>query len=446
MVRHGMVRGKVEAAQPPRFGMSTPQNHLAPSICRRTEAWPSRINPKRQFQNITFNLSALRHFNNSEAACALNPPPQSTQGHKEQGTMKKLKTVVMAACLVAGLLTKAQNAPSVDSVKQKAEAGDAMAQAQYASMLQFGQGVEKNEVEALKWYQKAAEAGNAYAQANMGVFCQTGGGGMAKDISKAAEWFEKAANQGNTHAQFYLARLYENGNGVEKNINKAAELYGKAANGGMPIAQHIYAMMLSQGEGVDRNVDEALKWAEKAAAAGEGRASKLIPTLKKMKEMDDKTPKSLLGVEFGAKIETWKEHSNYNVQKSDDGMSSKIIAKPSRTFRRFSPVKSLYISGTITSHRVYKFYWPSEDFDGDSAQKDMKEEAVKTCEVIAKKFGGEFKQIDDAYVVTIGWLKVVIKTGFMDMNMTVTNTMLEDLAKKEYKALKDAEGDGSDAL
>ncbi len=357
-----------------------------------------------------------------------------------------MKTVVMAACLVVGLLTKAQSAPSADSVKQKAEAGDAMAQAQYASMLHFGQGVEKNEAEALKWYQKAAEAGNAYAQAYMGVSCQTGGGGMAKDLAKAAEWFEKAAKQGNAHAQFYLARLYEGGNGVEKNINKAAELYGKAANGGMPTAQFAYALNLSRGEGVERNVDEALKWAEKAAAAGEGRASKLVTLLKEMKEMDDKTPKSLLGVEFGAKIETWKEHSNYDVQKSDDGMSSKIIAKPLRIFRRFSPSKSLYISGTISSHKVYKFYWPSESFKGDSAQKDMKEEAIKTCEVIAKKFNGEFKQVNGAYEVTIGWLKVVIKTGFMDMNMTVTNTMLEDLAKREYKALKDAAGDGSDVL
>ena len=55
VVRHGKVQDTVEAVQPPRFGMSTPQNHLAPSIYRRTETWPSRINLKRQFPNITFN-------------------------------------------------------------------------------------------------------------------------------------------------------------------------------------------------------------------------------------------------------------------------------------------------------------------------------------------------------------------------------------------------------
>lgn len=336
--------------------------------------------------------------------------------------------------------------PDVNKIKTDAESGNAVAQAQYAQMLQTGNGVEKNEAEAAKWYQKAADAGNDYAQVNLGVFYQTGGCGMQKDIVKAVEWYEKASAQGNAYAQYYLARLYENGVGVKKDMKKAVELYGKAANGGMANAMFTYALKLGLGDGVDANVEEALKWAEKAVTSGEKRAPKLVSSLKEMKAFLDKTPKSLLGVEFGVKIEEWKARSNYNVEKSDDGMSTRIIAKPSKTFRRFSPSNSLYISGTITSHKVYKFYWPSETFEGDSAQEDMKKEAVKACEVIAKKFGGEFKQNDGSYEVTVGYLKVVIKTGLYDMNMTVTNTLLEDLAQREYKALKEAEGDGSDAL
>lgn len=357
----------------------------------------------------------------------------------------KLMTIVVAASL-AVVTSQAQEAPSVDSIKQKAEAGDAMAQAQYAQMLQRGQGVEKNEAEALKWYKKSADAGNHYAQANMGVFCEAGSCGMTKDIKKAAEWYRKAAEQGNAYAQFYLAELYGSGNGVEKDMKKSTELLGKAAQGGMAKAQVAYALRLYFGDGIDMDIDEALNWAEKAAAGGDDNAVKAVPMMRQAKAMWDKTPKSILGVEFGTEIETWKEKSNYGIEKSQDGMSSRIIAKPSRTFRKFSPVKSLYISGTITSHKVYKFYWPSEQFNDNATQKDMEEEAEKTCEVIAKKFGGEFKKVEGAYEVTIGWLKVVIKTGLLDMNMTVTNIMLEDLAKKEYKALKAAEGDGSDAL
>ena len=198
--------------------------------------------------------------------------------------MKGLLMSVAAACFAIAVFAQGQNVMSSDETKRKAEAGDAMAQVQYAQMLYMGQGMEKNEAEALKWYLKSAESGNHYAQANLGLFFQTGGCGVKEDIAKAIEWYGKAAKQGNTHAQFYLARLYEDGNGVEKDIMKAVELYGKAAKGGMATAQFVYAMMLTKGEGVDRNIDEALTWAEKAEVAGEGRASKLVELLKKLKD------------------------------------------------------------------------------------------------------------------------------------------------------------------
>ena len=311
----------------------------------------------------------------------------------------------------------------------------------------FGQGVEKNEAEALKWYQKAAEAGNAYAQANMGVFCQTGGGGMAKDIAKAAEWFDKAAKQGNAHAQFYLARLYENGNGVEKNISKATELYGKAAQGGIPQAQVAYAMRLSNGDGIDMNIDEALKWAEKAAVSGEERAGKLIAVLKEMKEMSDKTPKSLLGVEFGCDITTLKSKYQYGgVEKTKDGASLIISCTPTKKFRKFSPTSRFQIYGTLDSKKVYKFIWDSEFFPDGTSEQMANDEVLATCKVIAKKFGAECKKNGEAVEVQVGWLKVSIKTGWGYMTMTVVHEEYENLAKKEYEAKKAAAGDGSDAL
>ena len=197
--------------------------------------------------------------------------------------MNKIMIALCAVCLAVVAFAQEQKVPSVDETKQKAEAGNAMAQVQYAQMLQLGKGIEKNEAEALKWYHKSAEAGNHFAQANMGLFCQTGSCGMTKDLAKAAEWYGKAAKQGNSYAQYYLALLYENGSGVKKDIKKAAELYGEAANGGMSSAQVRYAICLTRGDGVDRNIDEALKWAEKAAAAGDGSAVKIVELLKEWK-------------------------------------------------------------------------------------------------------------------------------------------------------------------
>jgi len=370
--------------------------------------------------------------------------------------MKNLKTAVMAACLVVGMFAEAQNVPPVDSIKQKAEAGDAMAQAQYASMLQFGQGVEKNETEALKWYQKAAEAGNAYAQANVGAFYQTGRCGVTKDFVKAAEWYRKAAEQGNAHAQFYLAGLYMNGNGVEKNMKKSTELLGLAAKGGMSQAQVAYAMRLYKGDGIDMDIDEALKWAEKAATSGDSNAVKLAGALKDAKEMWAKTPKSLLGIEFGKTVE--EVASVKKPSKTDDGSSVEAYVDPRKPFRKFTGKNGLSrinIFGTISSHKVFRFKWTSDDFSKETTEEEAVSEFKKTCDVIAKKFGSEFHDVpirskgtiwDRKVAAEFGFLKVEMFMDAWKMTITATHTMFEAQAKGEVGELKAAAGDGSDAL
>ena len=379
--------------------------------------------------------------------CALFLCRETTKGKGRKSQMKKLLMIAAMACFATVVFAQGQNMPNVSEIKQKAEAGDVTAQAQYAHILYFGQGAEKNEKEAVKWYQKAADGGNDYAQANMGVFCQTGNCGITKDLAKAVEWYDKAAKQGNAYAQYYLACLYSDGNGVEKNVKKAVELYEKAANGGMPIAQYIYAMILGQGKDVDRNVDEALKWAEKAAAAGEGRAAKLISTLKNMKEMDNKTPKSLLGVVFGDDIYKWKSKYTYGkVETTKDGTSLIIESTPPKKFRKFLPDGRFQLYGTLDSKKIYKFLWNSEHFPDGTSDEMADEEVLATCSVIAKKFGSECKKNGKAFEVKVGWLTVNIEAHYGYMTMTVVHSAYEDMAKEECEARKTAQGDGSDAL
>lgn len=358
--------------------------------------------------------------------------------------MKRLIIIVFGACLTAVVLAQTQNMPPVSEIKQKAEAGDAMAQGQYAQMLQFGHGVEKNEAEALTWYQKSAEAGNHYAQANMGVFCQTGGCGMEKDLAKAAEWYQKAAKQGNAYAQFYLSYLYEDGKGVDKDIKKAIELLEQAAKGGLAKAQIAYALRLQEGNGVDMNLDEALKWAERAAAGGEENAVELVPLWKKSKAIWDKTPKSLLGVEFGSDITKWSK-SGYPVKTTHDGMSLKVWTTAPKRFRKFEGNFDIFAS--LDTKKIYKFCWNSESFADGTSSQAVDDEASDSCKVIAKKFGVECRKNGYAFEVQIGWVKVSIKK-FLDhhLEMTVVHEQYEALAKKEYEAKKAAQGDGSDAL
>jgi TPR repeat protein len=75
--------------------------------------------------------------------------------------------------------------------------------------------VAKHASEALRWWRKAAEQGNALAQYNLaGMYFK--GDGVAKDSTEAAKWVRKAAEQGIAEAQFKLGYLYAKGLGVMK--------------------------------------------------------------------------------------------------------------------------------------------------------------------------------------------------------------------------------------
>jgi hypothetical protein len=99
-----------------------------------------------------------------------------------------------------------------------------------------GDGVEKDPVEAVKWYRKAAEQGHADAQVNLGE-CFMNGQGVAKDPVDAVKWYRKAAEQGLAIAQLSLGVCFNYGQGVAKNLTEAVEWYRKAAEQGDAVAR-----------------------------------------------------------------------------------------------------------------------------------------------------------------------------------------------------------------
>ena len=68
-----------------------------------------------------------------------------------------------------------------------------------------GYGVLKDHTEAVKWYRKAADQGDATGQFNLG-FMYDNGYGIAKNATEAMKWYQKAADQGNDKA---LAKIKE---------------------------------------------------------------------------------------------------------------------------------------------------------------------------------------------------------------------------------------------
>ena len=53
---------------------------------------------------------------------------------------------------------------------------------------------------------------------------------------EAFKWFMKAANQGDIYAEYNLGICYENGNGVKRNVPEAVKWFTKAAEKGHPKA------------------------------------------------------------------------------------------------------------------------------------------------------------------------------------------------------------------
>ena len=74
-----------------------------------------------------------------------------------------------------------------------------------------------------------AEQGNALAQAQMGAMYQLGRNGVEKDPQQSAEWMLKAADQGLVEAEVFMAALYDRGLGVKHNVKTANQWYEKAA-------------------------------------------------------------------------------------------------------------------------------------------------------------------------------------------------------------------------
>jgi uncharacterized protein len=62
-----------------------------------------------------------------------------------------------------------------------------------------GRGVSQSDTEAVKWYRRAADQGEAWGQTNLGVIYARGQG-VARDYISAYMWFDLSAAQGDRAA------------------------------------------------------------------------------------------------------------------------------------------------------------------------------------------------------------------------------------------------------
>ncbi len=152
--------------------------------------------------------------------------------------------------------------------RKAAERGDAKGQNALGVMYDNGDGVTQDYKEAVKWYTKAAEQGDAMGQRNLGTMYDDGNG-VPQDYVEAVKWYRKAAEQGDAFGQLFLGTMYDEGNGVPQDYVEAVKWYRKAAEQGDASGQCFLGVMYENGRGVPKDYNEAVKWYRKAAEQGD---------------------------------------------------------------------------------------------------------------------------------------------------------------------------------
>lgn len=138
-----------------------------------------------------------------------------------------------------------------------------------------GLGQARDEKQALSWYKKAADLGNANALYELGLLSETGVT-TKPDFSEALKYYQVAADKGNEKAMLALARMYHYGLGVEKNPKMAANLYQKLAARQNAYAQYQLGTYYLEGTAGELSPAKGKQLLQQAVENGSQQARKVL--------------------------------------------------------------------------------------------------------------------------------------------------------------------------
>lgn len=140
-----------------------------------------------------------------------------------------------------------------------------------------------NLVGSLALWRKAAEAGYAQAQARLGDMAD-----KAEEPAEAMKWYLKSSEQGNAAGEYGLGQLYAKGEGVKQDYAQARALTLRSAEKGF-VPAILQALEIYRAGAMGGTIDpaQAATWEAKARAAVS--AGKMPPPADKT----DKTDKTV---------------------------------------------------------------------------------------------------------------------------------------------------------
>jgi TPR repeat protein len=152
---------------------------------------------------------------------------------------------------------------AIAELKQQAFAGDVNAQLQLGVIYLTGDGVAKDDEQAMTWFRKAADQDNPVAERYMAEMYFKGRG-VPADNMEAAKWLRMSAEQDDAQSQYNLAVLYTQGMGVPRNFKLAADWMQKSADQNLAAGELGLGVLYENGQGVPQDAIEAAKWYQKA--------------------------------------------------------------------------------------------------------------------------------------------------------------------------------------
>lgn len=127
-----------------------------------------------------------------------------------------------------------------------------------------GYGVPRRPEEAVRWYARAAEAGDPKAMSALAL-AKLDGFGAPKDEKGAAALLEKAAEKNDAQALYNLGLIRLERSRSAQDDAAAARLLKRGAELGEAAAQYAYASLLREGRGVEKDASASIEWMRRAA-------------------------------------------------------------------------------------------------------------------------------------------------------------------------------------
>ena len=170
-----------------------------------------------------------------------------------------------------------QQLPDAIAAWRKAvDKGSSAAMVELGVLYGTGTGVAKDEEQARKLFQRAAEAGNPRGVSNLAAL---GGIGAPSDPARSRELLAKAAET-NAEAQYQLGLMLAEGAGGPKDDAGARALFEKAAAQNHVGALDMMGQFAQEGRGGSKDAAAAKAYYERAAALGDEDAKKALERLR----------------------------------------------------------------------------------------------------------------------------------------------------------------------